>query len=163
MHVNLLCACWHSEAVKGLSSLSNRRLLISLWVTSPLFLCPEPTDAPYPYYEDLAPPSPKWRPHPQGPRHLEHIRTGLQKELSGEKKSQGVKTSSFNPRGAWLSDVFCTSSFFVNQFKSTLQCIHHWWISLMNTPRSHNSKVWIHRGVSTPQWWIYWKVDYEYK
>jgi hypothetical protein len=50
MHINSLCACWHSEAVKGSSSLFSRRLLISLWVTSPLFLCPELTDAPCPYY-----------------------------------------------------------------------------------------------------------------
>ncbi len=67
MHVNLLCACWHSEAVKGSSSLSSRRLLISLCITSFLFLCPEPTDAPCPYYGDPAPPFPRWRPHPQGP------------------------------------------------------------------------------------------------
>jgi hypothetical protein len=67
MHINLLCACWHSEAVKGSSSLSSRRLLISLWVTSPLFLCPELTDAPCPYYGGSVPPSPKWRPHSQGP------------------------------------------------------------------------------------------------
>ncbi len=70
VHINLLCACWHSEAVKGSSSLSTRRLLISLWVTSSLFLCPEPTDAPYPYCEDPAPLSPKWHPHPQGPHTL---------------------------------------------------------------------------------------------
>ncbi len=70
MHVNLLCACWHSEAVKGSSSFSTRRLLISLRITSFLFLCPEPTDAPWPYYEDPAPPSPRWRPHPQGPHTL---------------------------------------------------------------------------------------------
>ncbi len=55
VHVNLLCACWHSEAVKGSSSLSSRRLLISLWVTSLLFLCPELTDAPYPYYGARSP------------------------------------------------------------------------------------------------------------
>jgi hypothetical protein len=66
VHVNLLCACWHSEAVKGSSSLSSRRLLISLCITSSLFLCPEPTDAPCPFYGDPAPPFPRWRPHPQG-------------------------------------------------------------------------------------------------
>jgi hypothetical protein len=70
MHVNLLCACWHSEAVKGSSSLSSRRLLISLRITSFLFLCPEPTDAPCPYYEDPTPSFPRWRPHPQGPHTL---------------------------------------------------------------------------------------------
>ncbi len=70
MHINLLCACWHSEAVKGSSSLSSRRLLISLWVTSPLFLCPELTDAPCPYYGASVPPSPRWRPHSQGPHTL---------------------------------------------------------------------------------------------
>ncbi len=31
---------------------------------------------------------------------------------------------------ARLYDVFCTSSFFVNQFKLTLRCIPHWWISI---------------------------------
>ncbi len=58
VHINLLCACWHSEAVKGSSSLSSRRLLISLWVTSSLFLCPEPTDAPCPYLR-IRPPLPQ--------------------------------------------------------------------------------------------------------
>jgi hypothetical protein len=72
VHVNLLCACWHSEAVKGSSSLFSRRLLISLCITSFLFLCPEPTDAPCPYYGDPAPPFPRWRPHPQGPHTLPH-------------------------------------------------------------------------------------------
>jgi hypothetical protein len=28
MHINLLCACWHLEAMKGSSSLSSCRLLI---------------------------------------------------------------------------------------------------------------------------------------
>ncbi len=28
MHINLLCACWHLEAMKGLSSLTSCRLLI---------------------------------------------------------------------------------------------------------------------------------------
>jgi hypothetical protein len=70
MHTNLLCACWHSEAVRGSSSLSSRRLLISLWFTSSLFLCPELTDAPCPYYEGPVPPSPRWRPHSQGPHTL---------------------------------------------------------------------------------------------
>ncbi len=70
MHVNLLCACWHSEAVKGSSSAFTRRLLISLCITSSLFLCPEPTDAPCSYYGDPTPPFPRWRPHPQGPHTL---------------------------------------------------------------------------------------------
>ncbi len=70
MHINLLCACWHSEALKGSSSLSSRRSLISLHITSFLFLCPEPTDAPCPYYEDPPPPFPRWRPHSQGPHTL---------------------------------------------------------------------------------------------
>jgi hypothetical protein len=67
---HLLCACWHSEAVKGPSSLSSRRLLISPQVTSSHCLCPEPTDAPYPCYEEPAPLYPKWRPYPQGPHTL---------------------------------------------------------------------------------------------
>jgi hypothetical protein len=67
---HLLCACWHSEVVKGSSSLSSRRLLISLWVTSSLSLCPELTDAPCPYYGGPVPPFPKWRPHSQGPHTL---------------------------------------------------------------------------------------------
>jgi hypothetical protein len=67
---HLLCACWHSEVVKGSSSLSSRRLLISLWLTSPLFLCPELTDAPCPHYGGSVSPSPKWRPHSQGPHTL---------------------------------------------------------------------------------------------
>jgi hypothetical protein len=67
---HLLCACWHSEAVMGSSSLSSRLLLISLWVTSLLFLCPELTDAPYLYYGGSVPPFPTWRPHSQGPHTL---------------------------------------------------------------------------------------------
>ncbi len=55
MHVNSLCACWHSKAVKESSSSSSCRLLISLWVTSPLFLCPELTDAPCHYYGARSP------------------------------------------------------------------------------------------------------------
>ncbi len=50
MHVNLLCACWYSWAVKGSSSLSFCRLSISLWFTSYLLLCPKLTDAPYSGY-----------------------------------------------------------------------------------------------------------------
>ncbi len=50
MHVNFLCACWYSWAVKGSSSLSFCRLPISLWFTSYLFLCPKLTDAPYSGY-----------------------------------------------------------------------------------------------------------------
>jgi hypothetical protein len=60
MHVNSLCACWHSEAVKESSSSSSRRLLISLWITSPLFLCPELTDAPCPHYGGSVPPLPQY-------------------------------------------------------------------------------------------------------
>jgi hypothetical protein len=70
MHVNSLCACCHSKAVKESSSSFSRRLLISLWVTSPLFLCPELTDAPCHYYGGSVPPSPIWRPRPQGPHTL---------------------------------------------------------------------------------------------
>ncbi len=69
MHINSLCACWHSKAVKESSS-SSSRLLISLWVTSPLFLCLELTDAPCHYYGGSVPPSPIWRPHSQGPHTL---------------------------------------------------------------------------------------------
>ncbi len=36
---------------------------------------------------------------------------------------------------------------FCKPFKSTLQCIHHWWVSI---PR-----WWIHRGVTTPRFWIH--------
>jgi hypothetical protein len=41
MHVNLLCACWHHEAMRGSSSLASCRLL-----TSSLFPCLGSTDAP---------------------------------------------------------------------------------------------------------------------
>jgi hypothetical protein len=69
MHVNLFCACWHSEAVKGPSSLSTRRLLISLCITSSLFLCPEPTDAPCFHYGGSDPPLPKMAPLSTGSAH----------------------------------------------------------------------------------------------
>jgi hypothetical protein len=41
MHINLLCACWHYEAIRGSSSLASCRLL-----TSSLFPCLGSTDAP---------------------------------------------------------------------------------------------------------------------
>ncbi len=47
MHIDLLCACWYSWAVKGSSSLFFCRLLISLRFTSCLLLSPKLTDAPY--------------------------------------------------------------------------------------------------------------------
>ncbi len=68
MHVDLLCACWYSWAVKGSSSLFLCRLLISLRFTSCLLLCPKLTDAPDPG-PGAPPPLPpsKWRLHSQGP------------------------------------------------------------------------------------------------
>ncbi len=69
MHINLLCACWHSEAVKGSSSLSSRRLLISLWVTSSLFLCPELTDAPLSLLRGFGSPLPRMAPSFTGSSH----------------------------------------------------------------------------------------------
>jgi hypothetical protein len=36
MHINLLCACWHLEAMKGLSSLTSCRLLILSRLSSSL-------------------------------------------------------------------------------------------------------------------------------
>jgi hypothetical protein len=62
-----LCACWHLEAVTESSLPSSLRLLISLWVTSSLSLCPELTDALCHCYGALPLPHPIWRPHPQGP------------------------------------------------------------------------------------------------
>ncbi len=44
-HINSLCACWHLEAVKGSSSSSSYRLLISPCITSYPFPCPGSTDA----------------------------------------------------------------------------------------------------------------------
>jgi hypothetical protein len=55
MHVDLLCACWYLWAVKGSSSSSFCRLLISPRFTSCHLLCPKLTDAPYPAWS-LAPP-----------------------------------------------------------------------------------------------------------
>ncbi len=65
MHVTLLCACWHHEAMQGSSSLASCRLLMSS-----LFPCPGSTDAPCSRLGDPAPPSPIWLPHSQGPRTL---------------------------------------------------------------------------------------------
>jgi hypothetical protein len=39
MHVNLLCACWHLEAMKGSSSLTSCRLLILSGGVKYLCLC----------------------------------------------------------------------------------------------------------------------------
>jgi hypothetical protein len=36
MHVNLLCACWHLEAMKGSSSLTSCRLLVLSCLSSSL-------------------------------------------------------------------------------------------------------------------------------
>ncbi len=44
-HNNSLCACWHLKAVKGSSSSSSCRLLISPCITSYPFPCPGSTDA----------------------------------------------------------------------------------------------------------------------
>jgi hypothetical protein len=65
MHINLLCACWHHEAMRGLSSLASCCLL-----TSSLFPCLGSTDAPCSRLGDPAPPSPIWLPHSQGPHTL---------------------------------------------------------------------------------------------
>jgi hypothetical protein len=71
MHVNLLCACWYSWAVKGSSSSSFCRLSISLWFTSCLLLCPKLTDASHSGPGAHPPlPFPKWRLHSQGPHTL---------------------------------------------------------------------------------------------
>ncbi len=71
MHVDLLCACWYSWAVKGSSSLSFCRLLISLRFTSRLLPCLKLTDAPY-SGPGTCPPFPlsKWRLHSQDPHTL---------------------------------------------------------------------------------------------
>jgi hypothetical protein len=70
VHIDLLCVCWRLEAVKGSSSLSSHRLLISPRIMSSLFLCPESTDAPCPRSEDPIPPFPRWRSYSQGPHTL---------------------------------------------------------------------------------------------
>ncbi len=97
MHVNSLCAYWHSEVVKGLSSLSSRRLLISLWVTSPLFLCPQLTDAPYLYYGARPPPFPKMAPLFTGSAHTPF---------------PGYKTISVNWNWVTLQGCTCSNSKF---------------------------------------------------
>jgi hypothetical protein len=68
-HQLTLCilASWSHE---GSSSLPSCRLLILPRNTSYLFPCPDSTDAPCSRLEDPVPPSPKWRPHSQGPRTL---------------------------------------------------------------------------------------------
>jgi hypothetical protein len=68
MHIDLLCACWYSWAVKGSSSWSFCCLLISLRLTSYLLLSPKLTDAPY-SDSGARPPHPlsRWRLHSQGP------------------------------------------------------------------------------------------------
>ncbi len=76
MHINLLCACWHREAMRGSSSLASCHLLMSS-----LFPCLGSTDAPCSRLGDLAPPFPIWLPHSQGPRtppyrDLEHYLPG---------------------------------------------------------------------------------------
>jgi hypothetical protein len=64
-----LCACWHPKAMKGSSSLTSCRLLILSRLLSSLTYLGS-TDAPCSCNGDPAPPSPKWRPHSQGPRTL---------------------------------------------------------------------------------------------
>jgi hypothetical protein len=71
MHTDLLCACWYFWAVKGSSSSSSCRLLISLKFTSCLLLSPKLTDAPYPDPGALPPLLfSRWRLHSQEPRIL---------------------------------------------------------------------------------------------
>ncbi len=70
MHDDLLCACWYLWAVKGSSSLSFCRLLISPRFTSCRLLCPKLTDAPYSGLGTRPLPLPKWRLHSQDPHTL---------------------------------------------------------------------------------------------
>ncbi len=58
-HINSLCACWHLEAVKGSSSSSSCRLLISPCITSYPFPCPVSTDALCSHLWGPVPPFPK--------------------------------------------------------------------------------------------------------
>jgi hypothetical protein len=64
MHINSLCACSHSEAMKGSSSL--RLLILSRLLASPVWAqltLTDPTWGPVPLL-------PRWRPFLQGPRTL---------------------------------------------------------------------------------------------
>jgi hypothetical protein len=63
---HLLCACWHLEVVDGSSSLTSCRLFILsrlvpslIWDQLTLLV-----------HASGSPPSPRWRPHSQGPRTL---------------------------------------------------------------------------------------------
>jgi hypothetical protein len=69
VHINSLCACWHLEVVKGSSSLSSCRLLISPRITSYPFLCPGSTDAPCSRLWGPVPPFPKMAPPFTGSAH----------------------------------------------------------------------------------------------
>jgi hypothetical protein len=69
LHINSLCASWHLEAVKGSSSSSSCRLLISPRITSYPFPCPGPTDAPCSRLWGPVPPFPKMAPPFTGSAH----------------------------------------------------------------------------------------------
>jgi hypothetical protein len=99
MHVNSLCACWHFEAMKESSSSSSRHLLISLWVTSSLSLCPEPTDAPCHCYGARPPPFPIWHSHSQGQHTLPYLIYHLQVcfILVKQRPSKGLINAIFHP------------------------------------------------------------------
>jgi hypothetical protein len=68
MHINLLCACWYLEAMKGSSSLTTCRLLILSRLSSSLVWAQ--LTLLVPALGIRSPPSPKWRLHSQGPRTL---------------------------------------------------------------------------------------------
>ncbi len=94
VHIDLLCACWYPWAVKGSSSWSSCRLLISLRLTSYLLLSPKLTDAPY-SGSGARPPHllPRWRLHSQGPhtfpsqgtRHYKTAKTTKPQKLQNRK------------------------------------------------------------------------------
>jgi hypothetical protein len=130
--------------VKESSSSSSRRLLISLWVTSPLFLCPELTDAPYHYYRGSVPPSPIWRPHPQGPhtlpsqgtRQLQHsqhfsLAISFRNQQFFSKFSFLLEVSRELPQRSTLNTFFVALSFLVVYLQSltlfalTFLCVSH--------------------------------------
>jgi hypothetical protein len=70
-HINLLCACWCFQAVKGSSSWSFSCLFISLRLTSYLLLSPKLTDAPH-SDSGACPPHPlsRWCLHSRGPHNF---------------------------------------------------------------------------------------------
>jgi hypothetical protein len=111
VHINLLCACWYSRAVKGSSSWSFCCLFISLRLTSYLLLSSKRTDAPHSDSGACPPPHPlsRWRLHSQGPHNFPSQGTRQKPKVKNHAENCFFKNSA-NKLGCPRLGVFLLSN-----------------------------------------------------